>query len=200
MKLLFKSNLFLLALTAFVFIGCGSSTVQDDEIQPSHLSKSSYEQSLPINYYDFAANVLIEGAVNDDYLKLTVNAEDVNVSDFSHMQIYIDTDFDASTGLCMGVEPYRIVGADFMIEDNKLFASVSSSEWKWEFVSDINNSFCVGDKGKGEYKQKVFIERTLIPNLNTDTNEIRVSLEPIDWDWSDTNNYLPSKIIKLEDL
>ncbi len=200
MRSLLKLNIFLLTLTLLTAAGCGSSTIKDDENQPSHLSKYSDEKLLPMNYEDFAANVMIRGAVNDKYLKLTVNAQDVNVSDFSHMQVYIDTDFNASSGLSMGIEPYNIIGADYMIEDDKLFVSKSSTQWKWEYVSDVNNSFCVGDKGKGEYRQKVFIERTLIENLNDDTNEIRVSLEPIDWDWTDTNNYLPSKIIFLEDL
>ncbi len=199
---LLKLNFLLLTLSAFVYSGCGSSSVIDDDISPSHISKFQDASLLPINYSDFAENVIINGALSQRYLKLKINAKDANVSDFYHMQIYIDSDFNASTGLSMGVEPYSIVGADYMIEDDMLFKSADPKKWVWKYVSDVNNTFCKRDKKekKGEYRQTLMIDRNLISNIDDDERKIRVSLEPIDEDWTDTNNYLPAETIMLDEF
>ena len=199
------------SLVAVAFIvGCGGEVQTPQEsiksLKPHKVIRD--EENLPVNYQDFAAKIKMHSQIVDDKMFLRMEATDVQTWDMAHMQVYIDIDYDANTGLSIGSGNYAIVGADYMIEDRQLFKSVSNSDWEWEWVGEVKHGISIPDwissdsydttpsENRSNYFKDVEIDTDLLEGLKKeDGMKIRVSMEPINEDWGDTNNYVPAKTV-----
>ena len=132
-----KTMIILSILLSTLFLsGCGSDTSsnlteQESIKQPHDASKLNRKKSTN---QDWSWNV---GA------KLT---DDVFYTDFydgfpdeiKHRQYFIDADNDVTTGY-QGANGWEITGADYIIEDRQVYKSLSSTEWRWEYVGKFRN-------------------------------------------------------------
>lgn len=197
----------------FIFTGCGDDAVsKKDSInssKPHKVIRVLEGADLPSNYEDFAAKIEMSAELDDSNMRLWMEGDNVVTWDMAHMQVYIDIDNDEKTGLSMGSGNYAIVGADYMVEDTQLFKSTSDSDWEWEYVGDVENILDYeglpledytpehnGGKISDHYSKHVKIDTDLLEGINKkDAMKIRVSMEPIDKDWADTDNYVPVKTV-----
>jgi hypothetical protein len=83
-----------------------------------------------------------------------------------------------------------------MIEDDKLYKSTSKTVWKWDYVSDIttNNRDTMQNNRTANYKREYIFSSSLLSGLASD---IRVSIEPLNINYKDTNNFVPTETITI---
>ena len=201
----FPYSLALLFTAAVIFTGCSGSETKTTQtkdlstIKPHYLKRTYTGDELPLNYEDFAAHIYMNAITKeqDGNLHLHILSDgDVVTYDIAHMQVYVDIDNDTSTGLTQGNDAYAIKGADFMIEDNHLFKSLSNTEWKWEYVAEITNHEKNPDStNPTPYSKHLSVPLSLLDNRVA--RHMNVSAEPVDIDWEDTNNYVPVQNIPV---
>ena len=198
----------LLLVSIFILGGCGRErTIYEEEVvtqkevkstlQPHSIARVLEGDFLPENHADFAQKIEMRAKIKNGWLGVHIDGENVKTHDIYHMQVYIDIDNDESTGLNLGQGVHAIVGADYMVEDNELFKSVSKSEWSWEHVKTIKNSVRFYENFDN-YTQDFYIDTDLLDRLKIEDGvKIRLSMEPIDEKWSDTNNYVSAKTVGI---
>jgi len=199
-------SLALITATVLTFGGCGGTSTSSEPIveqtnsyTPHHITREYTGAEEPLNYEDFAAKIDIQAIYKSlniinkkEALHINIaSTEPVVTYDMAHMQVYLDIDNNISTGLTLGDDIYAIKGADFMIEDNHLFKSTNPTDWEWEYVADVT----VDEEGLGSddpalYSKHITIPSELIAHKNI--KKVNISIEPIDENWDDTNNYVPA--------
>ena len=188
-----------------LFNGCGttdtaaSATDNTATPKPHKVTRKYTGMEKPLNYEDFAAHIQMHAKIAQNSLDIEIDTkENVITYDMAHMQVYIDIDDNPITGLRMGEGIYSINGAEYMIEDNHLFKSLSSNTWEWEYVADVTNR----DEGllspqPTQYRKFISIDFTLF-DVSKLKNMISISIEPIDENWEDTNNYVPTRRLAVK--
>ncbi len=198
-----------LLVSIFILGGCGGDrTIHEEEqvedqkevknsLQPHSITRVLEGDVLPENYAEFAQKIEMSTKIKNGWLGVHINGDDVKTRDIYHMQVYIDIDNDGSTGLNLGKGVYAIVGADYMVEDDEILKSVSNSAWSWEHVKTIKNSVQFYENFDN-YNQDFYIDTDLLDGLKVEDGvKIRLSMEPIDEKWKDTNNYVSAKTIDI---
>lgn len=90
--------------------------------------------SLFLSYPAIASDVIIGAEVDSNDLLLSLSSDTGSIHQGGHIQFFIDSDNNSSTGYSNG----NISGADFMIEDGTLFSSTAnSSSWSWQQIENI---------------------------------------------------------------
>ncbi len=194
------SKFFYLLAPALFFYGCGSDTALTSNPQGAGY-KNSAEVHAPI-----ISNTNMVGAqdINKTLkISLSANSDMSGIEDIKHFQLYLDVDYDKSTGFSDGPitynnVTYEIMGADYMIEDNKLYKSTSKNAWSWNYVADISyvSQDSVASDGRiSQYKKEFSLPAVMLSGLKLP--KIRVSVEPLNIDYKDTNNFIPTEDITI---
>jgi hypothetical protein len=188
-----------LILTALLFYGCGGTGVTGTDKPHSGVRTQTSETSVTTISNTFTTASRDENGS----LTLTFSADSdlSGIDDIRHFQIYLDTDMNASTGFNDGPIDYNgihyeIVGADYMIEDNKLYRSTSHTAWAWDFMTDIDENIedVTKDGRISLYKRSYHFSSSLLHGLQS---QIRVSVEPLNVNYKDTNNFVPTEMIHI---
>ncbi len=189
--------IYLLAIT-FFYNGC------DNDLATSNSPHTDrYEQTQEVQAPIISNTKTVFISDINGTLKMTFSADSdlSGIEDIKHFQIYLDVDIDASTGfsdeaIVYNDSTYEIIGADYMIEDDKLYKSISKTMWKWDYVSGIvtNNKDIMQNSRTAIYKREYIFPSSLLSGLSSD---IRVSIEPLNINYKDTNNFVPTETITI---
>jgi hypothetical protein len=188
----------------FMFIGCGSEGLTryitplphkidraefavDEQIEQwyKYVSISSSYDRSDENNHKLIFDILFEKGISP-------NAK--------HFQVYIDTDYNATTGWSYGQGDAATIGADYMIEDSNLFRSTSNTEWTWEYVAKFD--YQTIQEKNDIFKIKLVGKSSQVMSI-TNIKQIKrmnISIEPVDGNWQDTNNFITSQDIKMNIL
>jgi len=178
--------------------GCDTVAPLEDE-QPHQVSN----EPRPLNTKDIWHHpeyVNIDASY-DKTLSASMLSIDINfikpiTPDVKHFQIYIDADNNTQTGFSGGGEHYIIKGADYMIEEERLFKSTSTTAWTWALLPHAP-SYLKQNNADGSVSLKsTFDASHIFSNISTATN-INVSIEPVNKQWLDTNNFVLTQAVTL---
>ncbi len=111
-------------------------------------------------------------------------------AEVQHFQYFLDTDNNAATGFSFGQDSWRISGADYLIEDGKLYKSNSTNAWSWTYVRD-NNTYTRNIEGN-------------IAHIHIETNSnivsgdtLNITIEPFDANWGSTYSTISTQAVPL---
>ncbi len=188
-----------LILSLLLLSGC-DSTLPLGEEKPHQVNNTS----RPINTTDIWHHpeyVNIDASYDKSLaapiLSLEINFIKPITPDVKHFQIYIDADNNPQTGFSGGQEHYIIQGADYMIEEGNLFKSTSNTAWTWSLQA-YSPSYQEQKAADSSMKLKsTFDASQIFSNINTATN-INVSIEPVNEQWQDTNNFVLTQAVPIQ--
>ena len=198
-------------LASLLLTGCGESIRDnmDNSTPTAHFIKNrtAVSPATPIkenvdqwqNYNKITTSYDMTDAT-DHKLNIDITFEQGISNNAKHFQIYLDTDFNASTGWSYGDKDMATVGADYMIEDGSLYKSTSNTAWKWDFVDKVdfkaikeaNNLFNIKITGSSAKVMSI----TDIENVK----KMNISVEPVDANWEDTNNFVSNQVINIQTI
>lgn len=125
-------------VVALLIAGCGEdSTIADDvknsdnKSQPHKVKRILMDNLQKDALYQYNISPLFPSTT---HLLFIIRSD--NDIDIKHMQFYIDTDNDTTTGYSNGSQ--EDTGAEYLIEDNLLFKYKGNGglDWNWEVVTD----------------------------------------------------------------
>ena len=135
---MFNNSIRLVLLTpiALLLTACGgssstntSTTIEtpDSSVQPIAISANNWSSARLIQTTNPSQkNVEIVGS------ELIINIQSKDISQGSHLQIYINSDNKPETGFQFDNEAWEESGVDYLIEDGDLFKSTANnSGWNW---------------------------------------------------------------------
>ena len=131
------------SLVALMMVGCGSSAERTDV--PSENKKVLVEPALPqatkidrANWNDIKPVVDNFFITNDsDKLSFKIVDESIAKHSVKAVDIFIDADNNANTGYKRNWLGHGKIGADYLIENNKLYSHLGDG-WHWNFVANIS--------------------------------------------------------------
>lgn len=187
-----------LTLSFLLLTGCDTVAPTVDE-QPHQVDN----KPRPINTKDIwhhpeyvNIDADYDKTLSTPVLSLNINFVKPITSDVKHFQIYIDADNNAQTGYTGGGEHYIIKGADYMIEEGRLFRSTSSTAWKWTLLSHTPTYLELKAVDGSKSIKSTFDAAQILSDIPTVTN-INVSIEPVNEQWLDTNNFVLTQAVSL---
>ena len=188
-------------LSSTLFIGCTSGDRADDAVQPHDVKE--FRTSSEATPWSDSITISGEVANGADYLSINMTGTAPTLTDMAHLQVYVDIDNNKATGYSNGPivyegVTYNIIGADYMIEDDQLFKSTSTTNWEWQLVSSTEYNILDADLGDGttEYNRKFKIDLNLAVGFNN--SDVNIAIEPVDVNWVDTNNFIPTHTISVD--
>jgi len=210
-----KNSLFTLftgsaLLSTLLLSGCGGTvrtadTETQSTLQPHALTvrTSEVDKDENIDFADEWQNYVVMDASynrtnhNAHKLSISIVCQQGVSSDVAHFQIFLDTDNNTQTGLSIGEGEYAITGADYMVEDGVLFKSTSTSDWSWTHVGEFD--YTAHAEASNVYKIQFSSTKQEITSIVNEESvkNINISIESIDTDWSDTNNFVSTQKIAL---
>ncbi len=137
---------------------------------------------------DWTWNVGTEAAVEEGSFHFTARMYDGMPDSVTHTQLF----FDIREGGYNGENGWEVYGADYLIEDNRLFRSLSESEWKWEYLGDVSYRIV----GEGDKKRIEIAEMRYLAGA-TEKEQINVCMEVYDADWNGAYSTVPLENITL---
>ena len=170
---------------AVIFSGCGGTAdTQQSSSKQAHKIKRVLDYSADHaddwqNYVDMKASF----ELNNENFILDITFNEGITTDVAHFQIYLNTDSDGYTGYNDSI----VKGAEYLIEDGSLFKSTSDTEWEWEYVDEVYYISEELDDGKHHI---LIDDNGAASVLYNDNGYIKVSIEPVSAEWTDTHNFV----------
>ena len=168
-------------LSLVLLSGCGGGATTDTaEInkQPHNTSKLNRQISTK---KDWTWNVDVRVTDNALY----GNFYDGFPDEIKHNQYFIDSDNDITTGFT-GTNGWEINGADYIIEDNQLYKSLSNTSWEWKYIGEFEG-FKYSNIPQGEpsdpKKQIIMSSPDFDFNSIFKSNRFKVMMELYDENW-----------------
>ena len=185
-----------LLTSVFIFAGCGGTQatngITTNQAHQVTIKEPRAGENLPdVDIWQEFVDISSVYDKNNQEMLINVHCNKGISPDVFTYQVYIDSDENNQTGFSAGESSWAINGADYLIDDDALFRSTSDTNWEWEWIGDIS-VYKSGSK-TDDYN----IEYTLISDNIQDIfganipDKINVSVEPVDENWQDTNNYVP---------
>jgi hypothetical protein len=171
-------------LASILLVGCGeSNNSNDSEKKPHSMEKSIRTVDLGTDWTWFV-DMQSELSIVDENHKLSfdVNFYEGIPSEIKHLQYFLDTDNNDSTGFS-GSDGWQVVGADYLIEDGDLYKTQSKTEWKWKYIGKFSQYKRVKDT-KDLVNIKIESNDGLLKDIIPHASKINVSIEPFDENWN----------------
>lgn len=130
-------------------------------------------------------NIEIVASVANNNLKVGLNSPNGTAAASAHLQYFIDSDNNASTGY----SDAEVSGAEYLLEDSTLYKLRSSSGWGWRQVANT--------KQDNNLPNSIYSTIPLSALLITG-NSINVGILALDSNWNTIKNYHNSKMINIE--
>ena len=145
-----KSILGVVVMVVGVFLigGCGGGTAESGKMP--HLSA---KQTRAVELKDWSWNV--DASLSSSGKILYIDFYGGLPVEVQHTQIFLNTDNNKNTGFT-GADGWEIEGADYLIEDDDLYRSLSNTEWEWEYVGTLKERKFV-QKRDGEDEWRVLV-------------------------------------------
>ena len=172
-----------LAVATLLLTGCGGGT-QTSKLKPH--KKQIRELK------DWTWNVDATVKISNNTTEIKTYYYDNITNKIKHFQVFIDSDNNTQTGFS-GSDGWEVFGADYLIEDNKLFKSQSDCAWKWQYIQDVTFS---DNQRRGDERAITLTT----DNLPIDTEDVNIYIEPYDSNWIGEYFTIPLPDIKVATL
>ena len=121
---------------------CGSSETK----QVSQENNDTFPEAVVLAPAD-TSTVSLQARASDSQLSITESNGNLMISvsysdvvSAPHSQIFLNTDNEASTGFSFYQEAWGTIGADYMIQNQYLYKSLSNNAmWDWQPVAELTN-------------------------------------------------------------
>ncbi len=191
LKLLSGSALLSLSLLT----GCGGTVNSDASLnQPRDTTKLI--RAVAEDETDWTWFVGTDGLHSGSNLTLDVYFMNNIPAEVEHFQYFLDTDNNAATGFSFGEDSWRISGADYLIEDGKLYKSTSNNEWSWSEVGDFD-TYTKTVEGDTAHIHIESNSRDIASIVTADT--LNITIEPFDANWGSTYSTISTQAVPLGD-
>ena len=151
--------------------GCGENVVNDGANNAHQPHKKTNR-----DYKDWTWNVGAEIDISGKGFKSVTTYYSGMPESTKHTQFFIDTTpgkgFNGSNG-------WEIEGADYLIEDDKLYKSLSDTEWKWQQIGSASTKTV----GTGNDKRTTFTAGSVVAKA-INSKKVNIFLETYDKDWN----------------
>ena len=133
-----------LLTSAFIFAGCGGDTQTADgaTANKAHqvtIKKPRAGENIPdIDMWQNFVDISSVYDENNQKIRINVHCNKGVSPDVHTYQVYIDIDQNSQTGFSAGESSWLISGADYLIDNDALFRSISDTKWEWEWIRDIS--------------------------------------------------------------
>jgi hypothetical protein len=162
--------------------GCGSDiSSQNEDYLPHQSLKSNRIVNLETDWTWFVDMKRDTSDTNLSKLTLRTLFYEGLPQEVGHLQFFLDTDNNDSTGFS-GENGWVIKGADYLIEDGKLFRAKSTNQWQWDYIGTFSR---YQKREQTDKTAEIVIESNnpKISKLFQTENKIDVSIEPYNADW-----------------
>ncbi len=178
--------------------GCGqeSSNIPSNmQIPQSHDSSKSL-RALAEDKTDWTWSVGVDANRSEKDLGFDIYFMQGIPTAVKHFQYFLDTDSNINTGFSFGKDGWRISGADYLLEDGKLYKSTSNKGWHWEYV----DTFEVYDRLQEDGIEHIHIATKKMPLVSLFKSDfVHVTIEPFDKDWTSTYSTISEQFVSLAD-
>jgi len=174
--------------SVIIFNGCGGDTadtktaIQTNKQPHKILKVLDYEADHADDWQNFV-DMKSSFELNNENFILDITFNEGITTDVAHFQIYLNTDSDRYTGYNDDI----VKGAEYLIEDGSLFKSTSDTEWEWEYIDEVYYISEELDDGKHHI---MIDDNGAATVLYNDNGYIKVSIEPVSAEWTDTHNFV----------
>ncbi len=191
-----------LLASAFIFAGCGGDTQNLDGVNAHqvNIKKPRADENLPdVDIWHKYVDISSVYDENNEKMRIKVDCNRGISPDVHTYQVYIDSDQNSQTGFSAGESSWEIKGADYLIEDDALFKSISDTEWKWEWIRDVSVSK-YGSKTE-DYNIEYTLNSDTVKEIFEDNlpDKVNISIEPVNRNWQDTHNYVSIQNVDVLD-
>jgi len=154
--------------------GCGGENITKQILsQQPHIKKITRELK------DWTWNVdTIVKKDDTNGIYFTTHYYDNIPDKIKHFQFFIDSDDNTKTGFC-GSDGWEVFGADYLIEDDILYKSLSNTKWTWEQVGKI----AYKDNKKEGNERVITLQCPLSMAKEIQSDKVNVYIEPYDANW-----------------
>jgi hypothetical protein len=165
--------------------GCGT-TGEDQKINSQQPHKK-----LNRTIIDWTWNVDAKISVDGNGLDLTTFYFDNIPDNIKHYQLFIDTIPNKGYN---GENGWEVYGADYLIEDDMVFKSLSDTEWIWELKGFIN---LVDNKKDGSERAISILDSKLLERY-IKSDKVNIYIETYDENWTGEYSTIPLPDIKID--
>ncbi len=182
----------ILSLAALLLSGCGDSlTKQNALLQPKDTTKLIRAVAEETDWTWFVGT---DGTHSASYFALDVYFSHNIPQEVQHFQYFLDTDNNAATGFSFGQDSWRISGADYLIEDGKLYKSNSNNSWSWRRVG-VFSTYAKSLEGNTAHIHISSSDSSITSIVTADT--INITIEPFDRNWGSTYSTISTQAVPL---
>jgi hypothetical protein len=182
----------IISLTTLLFSGCGDNQSTKNISLPKDTTKLIRAVAQETDWTWFVGT---DGSHSASEFTLDVYFSQNIPTEVKHFQYFLDTDNNAATGFSFGQDSWRISGADYLIEDNKLYKSNSNDTWSWTYIADFS-TYTKSVDGNSAHIHISSQNRTITSIIKAET--INITIEPFDADWGSTYSTISTQAVPLE--
>ena len=117
--------------------GAQNEVPETQDTQPPAIPVTSTNTSL-VNLQERSEES--QFSLEDAGADLAISISYTDIVSAAHTQIFLNTDNDTKTGFGFYQQAWGLIGADYMIQDEYLYKSLSNdAQWEWQPVAKITN-------------------------------------------------------------
>ncbi len=193
------------ALVASLLAGCGETASDKSLKQPTNTTKSpraTGENTTDWTWFvdTHASFKAIDKAALIFDLSIDSTFAQGIPEEVKHLQYFIDTDDQKSTGFSYGQDSWEISGADYLVEDGDLYKSLSNTEWKWEYIASFDSFTRTTQGGKASVHMSSSDQRVTAIIDENKLNNLNISIEPFNENWGGIYSTISTQVVPLENV
>jgi len=171
-------------LSSLFFSGCGSDIVETEKMAKQPFHKANRATT------DWTWNV--DAKINKINGSVDINTYFYNniPANIKHHQVFIDSipnkGYNGSNG-------WEVFGADYLIEDTRLFISQSDTEWKWKYIGEVSRH---DNQNTGNERSITLDSDTILADV-IKGNSVNLYIEPYDANWVGKYYTIPLPNVKV---
>jgi hypothetical protein len=158
-------------LATILLTGCSTGS-EDNLVSPQQPHKK-----INRTFKDWTWNVDAQIHIDGNGLDLTTFYFDNIPDNIKHYQLFIDTIPNKGYN---GEDGWEVYGADYLVEDDIVFKSLSDTEWKWELKGFIN---LVDNKKDGNERAISILDSKLLESY-IKSDKVNIYIEAYDENWT----------------
>jgi hypothetical protein len=158
-------------LATVLLTGCGAGG------ENNGLSSKQPHKKINRTFEDWTWNVDAEVHINGNGFNLTTFYFDNIPDNIKHYQIFIDSIPNKGYN---GEDGWEVYGADYLVEDNIVYKSLSDTQWKWEQKGEIN---LIDNKKSGNEREISILDSKLLESY-VKSDKVNIYIEAYDGNWT----------------
>jgi len=173
-----------------LFSGCGTESATTLKKTPTDTTKVI--RGIADNDTDWTWFVGTDATLSPTTATFTSYYMQGIPAEVKHFQYFLDTDNNATTGFSFGEDSWRISGADILVEDGAVYKSLSTTQWKWQYIGKLDHY----DRSKVDGIEQINFSGSK-ELLNITAKTVNVTIEPFDAPWRSTYSTISTQAVHL---